>query len=436
MLHSNRAALPQSCLVFLLAGGKGTRLHELTKFDCKPAIPFAGSLRIVDFTLANALNSKLHNILVATQYQPATLINHIRSRWRPLFGFHGGSIECLAGQNTNFGAGYLSTADAVTQNIARIDAMAPRHILIVAADHIYQMNYVDMLQAHCDAGADVTIAADIVPRHAACGLGVMQTDRRGRITGFTEKPSNPSPIPGLPDKALASMGVYIFDWAKLRRLLLEDAKDDLSSHDFGKDLLPKLIGEGNARAHPLASPHGRAPTYWRDVGTLDAFLSAHMDFLGRAMPIDPVAWPLHASRIEGWRADRMSSTRSLISHSARVDHALTEQSVVSPLVSLGAGCVVRRSILLPGTTIAGSARLSNVIVAQGTQINFDLVAGEDAEEDARWFRRSENGTVLIDQRMVNGRAECLRTLNGWMPARGAAFPGYATGAGKADNSVS
>jgi glucose-1-phosphate adenylyltransferase len=435
MRESNRAAVLQSCLVFLLAGGKGTRLYELTKFDCKPAIPFAGSLRIVDFTLANALNSKLHNILVATQYQPATLINHIRSRWRPLFGFHGGSIECLPGQNANFGAGYLSTADAVTQNIQRIDAMAPRHILIVAADHIYQMNYVAMLQAHCDAGADVTIAADIVSRRGACGLGIMQADRRGRITGFAEKPADPAPISGLPDKSLASMGIYIFDWPKLRQLLLDDVKDDLSSHDFGKDLLPKLIARGNARAHPLESPHGRTPAYWRDVGTLDAFLDSHMDFLGRAMPIDPVAWPLHVSRIEGWRADKMPSTRSLVSHSARVDQAYIEQSVVSPLVSIGAGCVVRRSVILPGATIAGLARLTNVIVAPGTQINFDLVAGEDAKEDARWFRCSENGTLLIDQRMVNGRAEALRARKGWMPGPATAIPGYAAEAGKARNSV-
>jgi glucose-1-phosphate adenylyltransferase len=409
----------QSCLVFLLAGGKGTRLYELTKFDCKPAIPFAGSLRIVDFSLANALNSKLTNVMVATQYQPATLVNHLRSRWRPLFGFRGGSLDCLPGQNANFGAGYLGTADAVAQNIERIDALAPRHILILAADHIYQMDYAAMIAAHTEAGADVTIAADIVPRRSAGGFGIMQADRRWKITNFVEKPADPAPMPGQPDKSLASMGIYVFDWAKLRELLIADMYDPLSSHDFGMDLLPRLIARGNARVHPLASPHGASP-YWRDVGTLDAFLDAHMDFLGASgvLPVDPAAWPLHVSRLEGHKPDGMLMTRSIVSPSADVAQAHITQSVIAPLSSVAAGSVLRRSIVLPGSTISGAARLSNVVVAPGTKIDFGLVAGEDAEEDSRWFRRTEGGTVLIDQRMVNGRTEAMQARKGWLPTGG------------------
>ncbi len=389
----------------------------MTAHDCKPAISFAGSCRIIDFSLGNIVNSDLKTALVATQYQPARLLSHIRSRWRACFARHGGSIECLSSGGGSETCGYKGTADAVLKNIAHIDGHAPRHVLVVAADHIYQMNYADMLETHVATGADVTIATDVVARRSAKGFGVVAANSRGRIVGFAEKPAEPAGLPDDPEKSLASMGIYVFDWLLLRRMLIEDAADERSSHDFGSDILPKLIARGNAFVHRFTAPGDRSRRgYWRDVGTLDALHAANMDLLvgGADEPLDLANWPLHVGWIGeraglGGRADAVSLVYPGSGHQG----ASVAHSVIGPLASAGPGCRIDRSILMPGARISGNVSLKNVIVAPDVVISDPLVVGEDPEEDAVWFRRTDAGVVLIDQAMADRRAEARKLAKGW-----------------------
>ena len=409
-----------SCLAFVLAGGRGSRLHELTVEECKPAVAFASSSRIIDFALANTLNSGLRHVLVATQYRPARLVSHIHSRWRARFGLAGGSIETLASGSENAEGGYKGTADAVYRNIAAIEARAPRHVLVLAADHVYQMDYGRLLSAHVASGADVTIAADVVPAEEAQGFGIMDTDTAGRIVDFVEKPAKPPMLADRPGHSLASMGIYVFDWPLLRAILTADAADPRSSHDFGKDVLPKLIAAGNAFAHRLSAPgDAEKPGYWRDVGTLDALHAANMDLLDRTAcnRLDLAGWPLHV----GWVDDRFDGG-SLVFPGSEPKGGVLARSVVGPLVSLGADARVLRSVLMPGVALDGPVRLTNAIVAPGVRISGSLAVGEDESEDAQWFRRTPGGVVLIDQRMLDRRQMARRLLHGWRPGPGRRLP--------------
>ncbi|WP_126976748.1 sugar phosphate nucleotidyltransferase [Frigidibacter oleivorans] len=390
-------------LVILLAGGKGTRLHELTQEDCKPAVFFAGRRRIADFALANALRSGCGQMLVASQYRPASLHRHLEQVWAPAFAARGGALTVACGTEvTGRDEGYIGTADAVTQNIAAIDAAAPDRVLVLAADHVYHADFGAMLAAHACAAAPVTVAAHVVPRSQASGFGVIGVSPSGRALSFVEKPADPPGMPGDPAYALASMGIYVFDWPWLRERLIEDAADAGSGHDFGSDILPAAVLHGDVNVWRFAGPGGSRP-YWRDVGTLDAYRVAQLDFAGAQPPCALPDLPPLTQGVAGFvpialrRADRRDPSRAL----------LTE------------------TVVMPGATISPGARLSRAIVAPGAQVPAWLVVGEDPAEDARWFRRTPGGTVLITQAML-ARRESLAppSLAAWSrPVRGVAKVG-------------
>ncbi|WP_018001404.1 sugar phosphate nucleotidyltransferase [Paracoccus sp. N5] len=350
-------SLPAATATILLAGGKGTRLHELTARESKPAVFFAGRNRIVDFAMANVVRSGLDRLLVATQFAPATLHRHLPAQWGRHFPA-GGLI-------LRDGRGYYDgTADAVRRNWLQIQAWGAEQVLVLAADHIYEMDYAALIAAHRRSGAAVTIAADVVPRAQASGFGVMRTDEAGRILDFLEKPAAPPSMPGQPDQALVSMGVYVLSAAWLRERLFGDAA---RAADFGHDLIPMAVARGEAGSYRLP-PAASGQVYWRDVGTLDALRRAHLDFLAGA----PARLP-HPAPAAEW--------------------------------SLGRG-----SLAMPGAHVPASARLSAAIVAPGAHVPHGLVVGEDPDEDARWFRR-DGETVLVTPEMLQRRDACRARLH-------------------------
>lgn len=359
-------------LTVLLAGGKGTRLHELTRNECKPAIHFAGPRRVVDFAMANAVRSGLTRIIVATQFAPATLTRHLWEHWAMAFDC-GKGLMLRHGPSLAGAEGYLGTADAVTRNLALIDALDPTDVLILAADHIYGMDYTPMLDAHRASGAAVTVAAHIVPRAGASEFGVFLTDATGRATTFLEKPADPPGLPDNPARTLASMGIYACRWDWLRATLLQDAADALSSHDFGHDILPPAVAAGQALVWPFTTPETKP--YWRDVGTLDAFRVTQLDFLHPTPPcaLPETAMPNHPPQ------GRPTRNEGLLSD----------------------------SVLLPGASVGRGARLHRTIVAPDAHIPGGMVIGEDRDEDTRWFRRTPGGTVLVTADMLARREATL-----------------------------
>lgn len=386
----DRAAAPLprhdgGTLAILLAGGRGTRLHELTRNDCKPAVFFAGRRRIVDFAMANALRSGLQQVIVCTQYQAGSLSRHLQGRWQVGFG---GGLMLRHGPAIARPEGYLGTADAVTRNMAEIDAIAPAQVIVLAADHVYEMDYRPMIAAHRASGAAVTVAAHVVGRASASEFGVLATDAAGRITRFVEKPADPPAMPGDSLHALASMGVYVFDWAWLRAALLRDAGDSLSDHDFGNDILPVAVAGGQAMAYRMPGLRGGDP-YWRDVGTLDAFRVTQLDFL-QADP--PCALP-----------------ETVLPATALPEPAFPAGGPVTPLRRSNPPPAIvdgflSDTVLMPGASVGRGARLHRAIVAPDTHIPGGMVIGEDVAEDARWFRRTAGGTVLVTADMLDRRA--------------------------------
>lgn len=416
---SKPALLTENCLAFVLAGGRGSRLHELTGKDCKPAIPFAGSSRIVDFVMANVLNSGISQAFVATQYQPARLVSHLRNRWEPRFAAREGGLVCLGSGVESEEEGYRGTADAIFQNIARVDQLKPRHVIVLAADHVYQMDYGPMIAHHVEAGADITIAADIVPAREARAFGVIAADRNDRITGFQEKPLHPAGLPEDPNRALVSMGVYVFEWSRLRRVLIQDASNPLSSHDFGKDIVPRMAERGHAHVYRFRAPKPEGRAYWRDVGTLDALHAAHMDLASGDHGLDLESWPLHAAWM-GSRCEVGGAGRPcLIYPGSEAVGAYLDATSLSPLVNVAPGARLRKCVVMGGANLGGNVRLRNAIVAPGTRIDGPLVAGFDPDEDERWFRRSSGGILLIDQQMVDRwQRERPRVHGGWRTSLG------------------
>lgn len=348
----------------VLAGGKGTRLFELTEALCKPAIHFAGSHRLIDFALANLVRSSVLNALVATQYKPDTLISHIAAVWHRRFAVRGGRI--IIRDAAKLSGQYLGTADAVLRNIEIIDAHAPSEVLVLGADHIYDMDYGPMIAAHRASGAAATVAANVVPRADATEFGVIAAGPDGRATDFLEKPSVPPGMADAPNYALASMGIYVFSWPWLREWLIRDAQDLTSSHDFGHDLLPRAMQAGELNVYRFSSVGARA--YWRDVGTLDAYRGAALTF---ALGMRPCRLP-------------------------EEDTALLGESLPMKRPDLNSGS----SIVMPGSYVSSGARLKNAIVAEGAMVPARLVVGEDPTEDARWFRVTPGGTTLITKKML------------------------------------
>jgi glucose-1-phosphate adenylyltransferase len=408
--------LSRQAIAYVLAGGRGSRLLELTDVRAKPAVHFGGKFRIIDFALSNALNSGIRRIAVATQYKAHSLIRHMQRGWNFFRPERNETFDILpASQRVSEEKWYLGTADAVYQNMDIILEYDTRFIVILAGDHVYKMDYELMLQQHVDQQADVTIGVLEVPRMDATGFGVMAVDENDRIIDFVEKPADPPPMPGRPDMALASMGIYVFNTDYLAEILRRDAADPNSSHDFGKDIIPRLVREAKAVAHPFSRsairPSPDAPPYWRDVGTIDSYFAANIDLTEVVPDLDLYdrSWPIWtysemnapAKFVHDYPERRGSAISSLVAGGCVVSGASVWRSLLFNGVRINSYSAVELGVILPEVTIGRSVRLRNVIVDRGVRIPDGLVIGEDPVLDAKRFRRSESGVCLVTQKMID-----------------------------------
>ncbi len=408
--------LARDAMAYVLAGGRGSRLNELTDNRAKPAVYFGGKSRIIDFALSNAINSGIRRIGVATQYKAHSLIRHMQRAWNFMRPERNESFDILpASQRVSEHQWYEGTADAVFQNIDIIQPYAPKYMVILAGDHIYKMDYELMLRQHVESGADVTVGCLVVPRAEATGFGVMAVDTADTITAFVEKPANPPGIPGNEGMALASMGIYVFDTKFLFDILTKDAADTNSSHDFGNDIIPDVVKNGKAVAHRFTSSCIRAAEeieeYWRDVGTLDAYFDANLDLTDVVPKLDMYDrdWPIWTDQIIAAPAKfvhdqdgrRGMAISSLISQDCIVSGAIARRSLLFTGVKMGSFSQCEEAVILPYCNIGRSARLSRVILDSGVRIPEGLVVGEDPELDAKRFRRTQSGVCLITKRMID-----------------------------------
>ena len=409
------APLARTAMAFVLAGGRGSRLMELTDRRAKPAVYFGGKTRIIDFALSNAINSGIRRIGVATQYKAHSLIRHMQRAWNFMRPERNESFDILpASQRISELLWYEGTADAVFQNIDIIEGHAPKYMVILAGDHIYKMDYELMLRQHVDSGADVTVGVLVVPRKDASGFGVMAVDRNDVITSFVEKPKDPPGIPGNPDFALASMGIYVFETRFLFEQLRRDAADPDSRRDFGGDIIPYIVKHGKAVAHRFTTSCIRAAEeieeYWRDVGTLDAYFDANLDLTDTVPRLNMYDrdWPIWSDAIVAAPAKfvhdeegrRGTAICSLISNDCIVSGATARRSLLFTGVKMGSYSSVDEAVILPYCNIGRGARLSRVIIDSGVRIPEGLVVGEDPEFDAQRFRRTDNGVCLINKAMI------------------------------------
>ncbi|MBY0392763.1 MAG: glucose-1-phosphate adenylyltransferase [Novosphingobium sp.] len=407
--------LARDAMAYVLAGGRGSRLYDLTDNRAKPAVYFGGVSRIIDFALSNAINSGIRRIGVATQYKAHSLIRHMQRAWNFMRPERNESFDILpASQRISEHAWYEGTADAVFQNIDIIASHAPKYMVILAGDHIYKMDYELMLQQHVATGADVTIGCLVVKREEAKGFGVMAVDEKAVITDFVEKPADPPSIPGDPEHSLASMGIYVFETKFLFEALRRDADDPNSSRDFGKDIIPDIVKNGKAVAHRFTDSCIRAAEeigeYWRDVGTLDAYFEANLDLTDVVPKLNMYDrdWPIWTDQVvaapakfvhdqEGRRGMAISS---LISQDCIVSGAIARRSLLFTGVKMGSFSSVDEGVILPYCNIGRGARLKRVILDSGVRIPEGLVVGEDPELDAKRFRRTEGGVCLINKAMI------------------------------------
>ena len=408
--------LARDAMAYVLAGGRGSRLAELTERRAKPAVYFGGKARIIDFALSNAINSGIRRIGVATQYKAHSLIRHLQQGWNFLRPERNESFDILpASQRVSETQWYSGTADAVFQNIDIIESHGPEYMVILAGDHIYKMDYEVMLRQHCEQNADVTIACLEVPRMEAIGFGVMAVDANDRVIGFVEKPADPPGMPDNPDVALASMGVYVFRTKFLIEQLRRDEATPGSSRDFGKDIIPWLVKNAKAVAHRFSrscvrsSNEGQA--YWRDVGTVDAYWAANIDLTDVVPELDLYdrSWPLWtyaeilppAKFVHDAEGRRGQAVSSLVAGDCIVSGSSIHRSLLFSGVRANSYSSLEESVVMPRCQIGRGARLRRVVLDRGVIIPAGLVVGEDPELDAARFRRTENGVCLITQWMLD-----------------------------------
>jgi glucose-1-phosphate adenylyltransferase len=407
--------LTQRTYAMVLAGGRGSRLHHLTDGRAKPAVPFAGQLKIIDFALSNCVNSGIRRIGVLTQYKAQSLIRHIERGWGFLSHSLGEYVDIAPAQQQTGEGWYRGTADAVWQNLGLLREAGPDYVLVLGGDHVYKMDYALMLAEHVARGAALSLACIEVPLEEACSLGILSIDADGRVQDFEEKPCRPQALPDRPSHALASMGVYAFDAGFLFEQLERDAADPASTHDFGQDLIPRLIRDHPVYAHRFAASSvntvdGRP--YWRDVGTVDAYWEAHMD-LTHVVPelnLYDDRWPILSQIPQlppakfvfdeaGGR--RGCALDSLVSSGCIVSGALVRRSVLFCKVRVEEGSVVEDSLVLPDVTIGRGVTLRKTIVDKRCRLPDGFVAGVDrAAELARGFHVSERGVTLVTAAMV------------------------------------
>jgi len=405
-------------MAFVLAGGRGSRLEELTDRRAKPAVHFGGKTRIIDFPLSNALNSGIRKMAVATQYKAHSLIKHLQLGWNFFRAERNEYLDILPASQRRSDQWYEGTADAVAQNIDIVDDYDVEYVIVLAGDHVYKMDYEIMLRQHVETGADVTVGCLTVPRDEGSAFGIMHTDTKGRIVDFLEKPADPPGIPGDPTHALASMGIYVFDWSFLRARLLEDAEDPESQHDFGYDIIPALVRDGNAWAHRFSESCVMSgletEPYWRDVGTIDSFWQANIDLTHFVPPLDLYdnGWPIWtyseltppAKFIHDDDGRRGQAIQSLISGDCIISGSNVHNSLLFTGGRVHSYSSLDHAVLLPGAEVLRNAQLSRCVIDSRVTIPEGLVVGEDPEEDAKWFRVTPGGVTLITQNMLDLRA--------------------------------
>lgn len=410
--------LTRNTLALIMAGGRGERLKQLTMWRTKPAVPFGGKFRIIDFPLSNCINSGIRRIGVLTQYKAHSLILHIQRGWGHLRGEFGEFVELLPAQQRIEASWYAGTADSIYQNLDIIRAHSPEYVLILAGDHIYKMDYGTMLAKHVESRADVTVGCIDVPIEKASSFGVMGVDKNYRISSFAEKPENPEHIPGKPDEALCSMGIYIFNTDLLFELLIRDADMPNSSHDFGKDIIPHAISKYHVYAYPFTDSNSSIQSYWRDVGTVDAFWEANLELIGVTPELNlyDAEWPIwtHQEQLppakfifddedrRGMAVDSMVSGGCIIS-GAHVSHSLLFSNV-----SVNDYSRIDSSVVLPDVTIGKNCKINHTIIDKGCEIPDGTVIGEDNEKDKRRYFVSPNGVVLVTSDMLGQATRHVR----------------------------
>jgi len=403
-----RRTLLGDTLAIVMAGGQGERLYPLTRDRGKPAVPFGGIYRVIDFTLSNCLNSGLRKIYVLTQYKSGSLERHVRIGWGPLFNHELDEwIQCVPPQLRVGERWYQGTADAVYQNVYLLEQERPRNVVVLSGDHVYKLDFARLIARHESMGAIATVAAVEVPIAEASSFGVLAVDEQSRITAFQEKPKHPSPVPGRPDTALVNMGVYVFETEPLVRALAADARRD-TRHDFGHDILPALVDTNKLFAYPFIDENKKQTAYWRDIGTLDSYYDASMDLVA----VEPVFnlydknWPIRtmaqqlppaktvfAQEEPGGRLGIVLD--SLVSGGAIVSGGRVERCILGPEVRVNSYAKVVDSVLMDGVDIGRHARVTKAIIDKGVHIPPSFVVGEDEAEDKRRFTVTPGGVVVI-----------------------------------------
>jgi glucose-1-phosphate adenylyltransferase len=402
--------LTRSTMAVIMAGGRGTRLGELTLKRAKPATPFGGKFRIIDFPLSNCVNSGIRQVYVLTQYKAHSLIQHVHRGWGYLRGELGEFIQIVPAQQQVDECWYKGTADSVFQNIELIEQHNPEYVIVLAGDHIYKMDYGPMIAFHAENQADITVGVVQVPIKEASGFGVMTVDQADRITRFDEKPASPQAMPGNSERALASMGIYVFNREFMRDKLIADAADPDSDHDFGKNIIPGSIDNCRVFAYPFNDVVTKAQSYWRDVGTVDAYFQANIELIQihPELNLYDDEWPIWTYQEQAPpakfvldSADRRGmALNSMISGGCIVSGAVVNQSLLFSDVRVEERSELMRAVVLPHVRIGKNCRITRAIIDEYCEIPDDMVIGGDAAEDGRRFSVTDDGVVLVSQHML------------------------------------
>ncbi|RDH88201.1 MAG: glucose-1-phosphate adenylyltransferase [endosymbiont of Escarpia spicata] len=402
--------LTRNTLALILAGGRGSRLKNLTQWRSKPSVPFGGKFRIVDFPLSNCINSGIRRIGVLTQYKAHSLILHIQRGWGFLRGEFGEFVELLPAQQRIESSWYEGTADAVYQNLDILRSHAPDYVLILAGDHIYKMDYGTMVAEHVESGADMTVGCIEVDLETAKEFGVMSVDDEHQVLEFSEKPDNPQHMPGRDDVALASMGIYVFNTKFLFEQLIKDADTPDSSHDFGKDIIPRVIEKYRIMAYPFNDVESGKQAYWRDVGTIDAFWSANLELIGVTPPLNLYdrSWPIWtyqeqlppAKFVFDDEERRGMAVDSMVSGGCVISGATVRNSLLFSNVRVNSYSSVEDSVVLPDVNIGRNCTIRKAVIDRGCEIPEGTIIGEDAVADAERFLVSDGGVVLVTPEML------------------------------------
>jgi glucose-1-phosphate adenylyltransferase len=420
-VHTERfvSRLTRQTLALILAGGRGTRLKDLTNWRAKPAVPFGGKFRIIDFPLSNCINSGIRRIGVLTQYKAHSLIQHVQKGWGYLRGEFGEFVELWpAQQRVDPPSWYLGTADAVYQNLDIIRSIDPAFVLILAGDHIYKMDYGPMIAYHVERNADLTIGCIEVPREEGREFGILATNEEGRIVDFVEKPADPPPMPGNDSVSLASMGIYVFNTRFLFEQLIVDADDPNSSRDFAKDMIPRVIEKHRVMAYRFRDVHSGRGAYWRDVGTVDAFWQANLE-LADAVPelnLYDKDWPIWTYQEQLPPAkfiyddhDRLGlAVNSMVSGGCIISGAVVRHSILFSGVRVESNASVQDSVLLPDAVVERDCRIRRAIIDKDCHIPAGTVIGESPEDDAKRFHVTPKGIVLVTPEMLGQRPHEIR----------------------------